>query len=193
MLSGYAKEHGWLDIIDYKQSLYDDLGNRISIPLVEYYEKNSNGEWVKRREAEEKSNCFVIDGKLYERFVVDDSLMPLNMDFNSPTCHTCYKVVGEKTDFVRITGNEILYRCPILEIYLHKQSYSDGTHFYSIIRNGQRYGNVNECLSDLNELIRQMELYNDLARKYGNIETIEPRNKLIDFMKNYMNCPCQNA
>lgn len=183
MLSGYAKEHGWLDMSDYKQSLYDDLGNRISIPLVEYYEKNSNGEWVKRREAEEKSKCFVIDGKLYEWFVGDDSLMPLNMDFNSPTCHACHKVVGERTDFVRITGNEILYRCPILEIYLHKQSYSDGTHFYSIIRNGQRYGNVNECSSDVNELIKQMELYNDLAREYGHTETISARNKFIEFMK----------
>lgn len=183
MLSGYAKEHGWLDMSDYKQSLYDDLGNRISIPLVEYYEKSSNGEWKKMREAEEKSNCFIIDGKLYEWFVGDDSLMPLNMDFNSPTCHACYKVVEERTDFVRITGNEILYRCPTLDIYLHKQSYSDGTHFYSIIRNGQRYGNVNECSSDLNELIRQMELYNDLARECGHTETISARNKFIEFMK----------
>ena len=193
MLSKYAKENGWLELNDYKSVLYDEFGNRISIPLVEYYEKNSKGEWIKRRETEEKSNNFVINGQLYEWYVGDDSLMPLNMDFNSPTCHACYKVVGERTDFVRITKNEILYCCPILKMYLHKKSYSDGTCFYSLIRNGQRDSNISECSSDLNDLIKQMELYNDFAREYGNTETIVPRNKLIDFMKNYMVCPCKNS
>lgn len=60
-----------------------------------------------------------------------------------------------------ITNNEILFTCkdnverPV-DLTLHKQSYSDGTCFYSL---QDRRGNwkVQHGSMDLNELIKQME------------------------------------
>jgi hypothetical protein len=187
MLSSYAKENGWLDMHDHKKNLFDEFGNRISIPVVEYYEKNSLGEWVKSREAEEKHNNFVINGQLYQWYVGDDCLMPLNMDFDSLSCHACYKVVGEVTEFKRITGNTILYSCPVLQMRLERQSYSDGTCFYSLIRTGSRYANVNECGDDLHELVECMKRYNEIdaksALKLLVKDQIEARNRLIAYME----------
>lgn len=187
MLSNYAKENGWLDMRDQKKNLFDKFGNRISIPIVEYYEKNSCGEWIKCQEAEEKHNNFVIDGQLYQFYVGDDSLMPLNMDFDSTSCHACYKVVGEVTEFLRVTGNTILYACPILQMRLERQSYSDGTCFYSLIRTGSRYANVNECGDDLHELVDCMKRYNKIddrsSLKSLVSDQIEARTRLIAYME----------
>ena len=187
MLSSYARENGWLDMRDHKKELFDEYGNRHSIPIVEYYEKNSRGEWVKSREAEEKHNNFVIGGQLYQWYVGDDCLMPLNMDFDSKSCGACYKVVGEVTEFKRVTGNTILYACPILQMRLERQSYSDGTCFYSLIRTGSRYANVNECGDDLHELVECMMRYNEIDKhsslKSLVLDQIEARSRLIAYME----------
>ena len=155
MLSTYAKENGWKDFNKYKHLWYDELGNRTVDTVAERYEKRSDGNWYK--DESWKSNClnmFVIDGQLYERFVGNESLMPLNMDFDSLSCGACWKLIEEKENTeVKITNNEIIYRSNILNLYVHKQDYSDNTCFYSIIRGNSKYANVNECGHNIDDIL----------------------------------------
>lgn len=187
MLSEYAKANNWLDINDYKDILFDEFGNRRSKPITEKYEKYADGKWHKD-EAWRGGNIYVIDGKIYEKY--NDSLMPLNMDFNSSSCHACWKLIEEITEFKRITGNKNLYYSPVLKITLHRQDYSNGTCFYSLIRDGEKYAAVDEC-GTLEKILEVLRRYNRIDDKYRMLPQINDiilaRNEMIGYIKQMIN------
>lgn len=149
---------GELKFIDYKDSFYDNFGNRINNYVVGKYCKSGNNNWILEEIIKTKeSGYFVIDGKLF--FKCNDTLMPLNMDFESKKCGICYKVVGkDTTEYRRVIGNEYLCSNKYLGLRLHKQNYSDCSCFYTLednrgkCRAGRDYRN-----SDLSELIKVLE------------------------------------
>lgn len=184
----------YLKMSQYRNLFYDRFGNRFSVPIVEKYEKNSDGEWILDKSFTSNSNCYIIDGQIYYFDVGGDTLMSLNMDFDSPNCYACYKLVGERTDYERIVGNTVLYQCEVMRKYLHRQDYSDGTCFYSIhsIGDGLMNFRVNEGSSDLNDLVRVLNQYNKIDQKYKGIipnidVTIDARNKMIEYMLDCLN------
>lgn len=193
MLSIYAKENGWKDFNKFKKLWYDELGNRTVNAVTERYEKRSDGKWYKDESWESiKSNIFVIDGQIYERFVGDESLMPLNMDFNSSTCGVYWKLIKEiKNTEVKITNNEIIYSSDIIDLYIHKQSYSDNTCFYSIIRGNSRDANVNECGDNIDDILtvfqRDLSWHNE--NKYPC--SLEYKQALEDVIKHLETLKCE--
>lgn len=174
---------------DYKDSFYDEFGNRTNNYIVKKYYKLDDT-W--RLEETIKTNIgsyFVVDEKLY--FECNGSLIPLNMNFASESCGTCYKIVGEDTtEYRRIIGNKYLCKNEYLSLQLHKQDYSDGTCFYTLEDNrGQfriDYGN-----HDVSGLINVLQRGMEIDKKYIDIlpfieGNIRQTRKLIDDMKQYV-------
>lgn len=183
---------GKLRFADYRDSFYDEFGNRTNNYIVEKYYKNGNNDWILEETIKTNAGSyFVVDGKPY--FECNGSLIPLNADFESESCGACYKVIGKDiTNYKRIIGNEYLCKNEHLELRLRRQDYSDGTCFYTLENNrgGFRVGYAN---SDLSELIRVLERRIKNDRKYVNVlpfkaEDIEQTRKLIEDIKAYINC-----
>lgn len=146
-----------------KEILFDEFENLKNEYEIIQYDKRSNGEWVENRRFESGRGHHVIDGQIY--YVCGDSLIELNMDFNSKTCGACYAVGKRIDDKVKITGNEILFReCAKYgaSLSLHKQSYSDGTCFYSLKDSRGKFS-INHGSRDITELIRQIELEKQIS------------------------------
>lgn len=187
MLSKYARENGWKDFNEYKKLWYDDLGNRTINAVTERYEKHSDGKWHKDEMWENiKSNIFVIEGQIYERFVGDESLMPLNMDFNSSSCHVCWKLIEENENTeVKIINNEIIYCSDILDLKIQKQDYSNNTSFYSILRENSIHANINECGRNIEDILsvfkRDLSWYNDNKNFYN----VDYAQALEDIIKHF--------
>lgn len=193
MLNEYGRNNDWLDINEPRihKQLFDEFGNRFNELVVEEYYRNCNREWIKDISYNSSINCYLVDGKLYNRY--GDKLMPLETDFNNQKLNVCWKVVGIRTDFVRITGNVILYNCPTLKKRLCRQDYSDGTCFYTLQDNDKPLNhsfswNVNEGSKDIDEIIEYLNRHNAVDSKYlkslPHLTTlINARNDLINFMK----------
>ena len=175
-----------LRFVDYRDTFYDEFGNRINNYIVEKYYKSYDAWKLEETIKTNAGSYFVVDGKFY--FECNGSLIPLNMDFESESCGACYKVVGkDTTEYKRIIGNEYLCENKHLGLRLHRQDYSDGTCFYMLKDNrGQwrvDYGNHN-----LLELIGVLERGIEVDKQYiGTLpsieETIQQTKKLIDDIK----------
>ena len=181
---------GKLRFADYRDGFYDEFGNRTNNYVVEKYYKNGNNDWVLEETIKTNAGSyFVVDRKFY--FECNDSLIPLNMDFESESCHACYKIVGEDTtEYVRIIGNEYLCKNEHLGLRLHRQDYSDGTCFYSLQDNRGQF-RVNYGNYDLSELVKVLERKIEIDKKYvGTLphieEGIEQTTKLIEDIKQYI-------
>ena len=189
-----------LDNPEIHKKLFDRFGNRFNIPIVEEYQRNSNREWVLQKSNSYSTNYYLLDDKLYLCF--GDSLMPLETDCNNPELNVYWKLVGIKTDFMRITGNAVLFENEYRR--LHRQDYSDGTYFYTLHQwverpfpHYEKDFKVEEGADNLQELIDYMN--GQLACSYDHFNQIWVQNsppmkehaeniiiketELIEFMK----------
>lgn len=115
----------------YQNVLFDELGNRRHAHMIARYYKDCSGQWQEQEwYTTDAGSTFVIDGKIY--FLCNDHLIPMNMDFDSPTCGACEKIIGEVHILYAVTKNEYHAHGSASFVRLHKQSYSDGTVFYSL-------------------------------------------------------------
>jgi hypothetical protein len=73
------------------QPLFDDDMNLVKKYKVNVYDKNIHEEWILDKQVEGNINHLLIGQKLYSLCGLD-VLLPLNMDFNSPSCGRCYEV-----------------------------------------------------------------------------------------------------
>lgn len=189
-----------LDNPETHRKLFDCFGNRFNIPIVEEYQRNSNREWVLQESNSYSENYYLLDDKLYLRF--GGKLMSLETDRNNPELNVYWKLVGIRTDFKRITANEILFENHYRR--LHKQSYSDGTCFYTLHQwverpypHYERDFKVEEGADNLQELIDYMNgqieydyktlneswvKNNSTIREYIE-KTIDEETGLVEFMK----------
>ena len=181
---------GKLRFTDYRDSFYDEFGNRTNNYIVEKYYKNGNNDWI--LEETIKTNAgryFVVDGKPY--FECNGSLLPLNVDFESESCGVCYKVVGkDTTEYKMIVGNEYLCRNEYLGLRLHRQDYSDGTCFYTL-EDGRGQWRVDYGNSDLSELVKVLEGRIEIDKQYVDIlpfktEDIEQTMNLIEDIRKFL-------
>jgi len=137
------RKKGYKNFADYKKSFYDSFGNHITAYEINRFEKYANGEWVQIDTYTTLGrNSFVIDGQIY--FRVDNTLIPMNMDFNSPSCGACEQIVREIPVTHKITKNEVVGEfilstsCKYTGIpssskfHLMCQHYSDTKPFYYI-------------------------------------------------------------
>lgn len=167
----------------------DEFGNIIREFGVIKYEKRSDNTWVEVQRYESGRSHYVIEDQLYYRS--DDILIKLNMDFNNPTCGACYVIGEEIKNKKKITGNHKLFTVyyPSNRLSLHKQTYSDGTCFYSLLDRNDR-SKVNYGSRNLDDLITQLKhenkVYTDYRKESDNdiYSTITHAN---DEMIKYMN------
>lgn len=100
--------------------------------IIDVYEKYANEEWVLQRQIDTDAGDWdVVDGKVVRWLDCGrKKFMALNMDFNSPTCGTCYKVnrIYQKDNF--IVSNEKLLEFTVNGNYhcIEKQTLSNGKH-----------------------------------------------------------------
>lgn len=102
--------------------------------IIDVYEKYANGEWVLQPHEQIDTDAGlwdVVGGKIgYWTNWRREKFSEVNMDFNSPTCHACYKInrTYQKDDF--IVSNEKLLEFTIggNYYYIQKQTYSKGKH-----------------------------------------------------------------
>lgn len=102
--------------------------------IIDVYEKYANGEWVLQPHKQKDTDAGlwdVVGGKIgYWTNWRREKFSEVNMDFNSPTCHVCYKInrTYQKDDF--IVSNEKLLEFTIggNYYYIQKQTYSKGKH-----------------------------------------------------------------
>jgi hypothetical protein len=135
----------------------DEFGNLLNEFEVIKYEKYSNGEWKETERKPSGRNTYIVEGQLY--FRLDNSLIALNMDFNSKTCGACYQIGKTIEDKKKISGNEILFTCKANTgnmLLLYKQSYSDGTCFYCL-KDGKGNWKVAYGNNNINELVNQIK------------------------------------
>lgn len=175
---------------EHENKFYDSFGNRINNYIVEKYYKNTNVWHLEETIKTNSGSYFVVDDKFYFRGN-SDSLIPLNMDFDSKDCHACYKIVGEDTEsYVKIIGNIYLCENSYLNLRLHKQDYSDGTCFYSLQDSKGdfrvNYGNydLTKLIKVLKETIRIKKKYLDKLPSAKN--SIEQTMKLITEMQQFI-------
>lgn len=150
---------------DYKKRFYDEYGNRINNYVISFFTKKSNGEWVKEEERKTHSgDDYVIDRKIY--FKCNDTLIPYNMDFESKDCGRCATIIGEDTEeYKKITGNELIMDIPEIHRAIYKQSYSDGTCFYTLKDVYGRW-NVGDGSHYLDDVLKRIEIYIPKSRYY---------------------------
>lgn len=157
-----------------KHQLLDELGNHRRAFEIEIFDKGSDGVWRKTDvENTLGGNDVVLDTpgeglKIY--FRVGDSLLPANMDFNSPSCHRCFAIGKEIPVVHRITGNYVLGRATTQygkEYQLCQQSYSDTPPFY-YLRDTSGQFRVGHGSHDLKELLENLK--EDFAKDSNMLE-----------------------
>lgn len=163
-----------------EHELYDEFGNPRKAFEIKIYDKNSLGEWHMTETACTNGSVFYAlpdtNGKLVPYHRVNDTLLPLNTDFNSPSCGRCYEV-GEEVPVVhKIVGNAIL--CHLrsshgAEYKLRRQDYSDTPSFYYLadaagqFRVGHGGHDLHALLSKLQKsFARDPELCHDLEKLF---------------------------
>ena len=143
-------------LVDFSQ-FEDAFGNLKRQFEVIRYDKYADGTWVEEKRHESGRSYYEMDGQLYYR--IDNSGIALNMDFDSETCHACYKIGKEITDYKKITGDSILFTCHSAigdVLRLRKQSYSDDTSFYMLEGQDENYP-LHYASRELEELIQSIE------------------------------------
>lgn len=179
---------GAIKFSEHKHTFYDEFGNRTNNYIVEKYCKSGDTWNLEETIKTNAGSYFVVNDKFYFLGGNNDSLIPLNMDFNSKDCHACYKVVGSDTeDYTRVIGNEYLCYNKHLNLKLHKQNYSDGTCFYTLEDNRGEF-RVNYGNHDLKELVGVLERTIEIDKEYLSKcphlqENIEQTKKLISDIK----------
>ena len=146
---------GYLNYSEFRNQFFDKFGNRKNNYIIEKYCKSTNG-WILEETIKTYNGCYyVVNNKCY--FECNNSLIPLNMDFESKDCGAVYKIVGKDiTKYRKIIGNEYLCTNEYLGLKLHRQDYSDGTCFYTL---QDKFGEfrVNHGNKNLEELINVLE------------------------------------
>ena len=135
----------------------DEYGNLLKEFEVIKYFKCADGQWKEAERYGSDRDTYEVDGQLY--FRSDDTLIMLNMDFDSKTCGACYQIGNLIKNNKKITGNEILFTCKIVSNYtlsFHKQSYSDGTCFYTL-QDEKGDWNVGYGSDNISNLIARMQ------------------------------------
>lgn len=183
-------ENNYLNFNEYKRNFYDKFGNCINNYWIEKYYKNSNNEWILEETYTTNVGAYyVVNDKIY--LECNNSLIPLNMDFNSKDCYACYKIKGEDTtEYINIISNEYLCKNEYLNLRLHKQNYSDGTSFYSLEDNRGEF-RVNYGDKDLKQLILVLQSKIKINKEYIEIlptvkEEIKQTEKLIKDIKKFI-------
>jgi len=148
----------YLKFSDYKNRIYDEFGNRINNYIIAFYVKRSNGEWVKEEERKTRgSSDYIIDDKIY--FECNDSLIPYNMDFESKDCGRCAIIVeADKEEYKRIIANEVVKVIPEIHRTIHRQSYTDGTCFYTL-KDIYGHWNIGDGNRSLDDILKRVEFY----------------------------------
>jgi hypothetical protein len=149
-----------MNYYEIKNQVEDEFGNiKQEFEVIEYH-KLSNDEWIVYKRFESGRSYYAIEEQIYYS-TGDNTLVKLNMDFNSKTCGACYTVGNQITNKRKITGNEVLFNHILSKekkvgYSLHKQSYSDGTCFYTL---QDMYGQwrSEHASNDLTDIIKQME------------------------------------
>lgn len=148
---------------DVEHILFDDLGNPRRAFEIQIYDKNSLGEWNQVETVCTNGSIFYAvpdaNGTLVPYHRCNDTLLPLNTDFNSPSCGRCY-VVGKEIPVVhKVVGNEVLSRTQSRsgQIYeLRRQDYSDSPSFYYFADASGRF-RVNHGNHDLHALLDRLK------------------------------------
>lgn len=183
-------EDGYLNYNEFRNQFYDKFGNRKNNYIIEKYYKSSNG-WILEETIKTYNGCYyVVNDKCYFKGN-NNSLIPLNMDFESKDCGAVYKIVAKDiTKYTKIIGNEYLCTNEYLGLKLHKQDYSDGTHFYTL---EDKFGDfcVDHGSENLEKLIDVLERQNQVDEKYTKSlpiikETITQRNVFIIDIKKFL-------
>jgi hypothetical protein len=130
----------------------DEFDNLLHEFEVVKYEKMANDEWVEHSRFESGRSEYIVDGQLY--FRLDNALISLNMDFNSPTCGACYQIGKTIENKRKIIGNEVLLKNNLYS--LCRQNYLDGTCFYTLQDKNKNW-NVEHGSDNITELIEQLE------------------------------------
>lgn len=187
-----VKEMEIINNVDFSK-FNDSFGNLIKEFEVIIYNKYADGEWVEERRVKSSRNYYIVDGHLYNRY--NNSLLPLNMDFDSSTCGACYQIGKEIINNRKITGNEILFteKCiidgKIKGLSLHKQSYSNNTYFYSLKDENNKTGRLEYNGHNIDELIEaiklDMQLSEDWNNKYPDVS--ERRKIILNWQNNILN------
>lgn len=142
---------------DHDKEFFDSFGNRTHNYEIARYEKHSDGTWEEtgRRETV-GTDTFVMNGKIYFRY--NDSLIPMNMDFDSKTCGVCERIEKEIPVGRKIVGNSVLAQFNyVREQYsLCRQDYSDGTSFYTL-QDSRGQWNVRHGNNELKPLIKSLD------------------------------------
>ena len=156
---------GALSFFAVKDLLFDDFGNDRHLYEIEVFDKFSDGSWRKvETKLSDRSNNIVLEDENKEKklyFRSGDSLIPLNMDFDSPSCHRCYQVGKEIPVTHRVVSNEVLLEAQsdFGGVYkLQKQSYSDTQPFY-YFTDPQGDFRVNHGNHDLIELMENLKKF----------------------------------
>ncbi len=113
-----------------KKTIFHYTEEQLKRYIIDVYEKDANGEWVlqSHRQIDTDAGLYdVMDGKVgYWTNWRREKFQQLNMDFNSNTCHACYKVKRsyQKDDF--IVSNEKILEFTINGnyFYIQKQTYN---------------------------------------------------------------------
>jgi hypothetical protein len=116
-----------------KNQFEDKFGNLKYEFEVIVYNKNINEEWVEDKRFNSGKSYYIVDSNIY--CLIDNTLIKLNSDFDSESCGACYMAGEEIKGQKKIVNNEILFKSNSKNgevLSLHKQSYSDGTCFYSL-------------------------------------------------------------
>lgn len=177
-----------LEYVNFKK-FEDEFGNLLKeFEVIQYY-KLSDGTWSEASRTPSTRQYYEVDGQLY--FKSGNSLIPMNMDFDSENCGACYKIGNEIVNHRKITGNFVLIvvEFPHEKITLKKQTYANNTCFYSL-QDSRGNFKVNHASSNINDLISQLmhenNVYIEGLNKYNN-ETvkniIECNNTLIEYMQ----------
>lgn len=155
---------------DHEKELFDSFGNRTHNYEIVRYEKCSDKTWheIERRETR-GTDTFVLNDKIY--FRCNDSLIPMNMDFNNATCGACERIEKEIPVGKTVTGNAILLQFDYVreQYYLCEQDYSDGTSFFTLqdsrgqwnVQHGNR--NIKSLVISLSGFFKDDKIVNQLA------------------------------
>ena len=161
----------------------DEFGNVKQEFEVIRFDKRSNGKWIEEERRTSGGSYFILENKLYCK--CDNSLLSMNMDFESKSCGACFQIGKDIINDHKITGNEILFTCKAESkhsISLHKQSYSNNTCFYTL-KDANRNWKLNYGSDNIIKLIESVtyELkYNLSLKDQEAYKTTDAVKKIID-------------
>ena len=178
-----------------KDSLFDDLGNPRHAFEIHVYDKNSEGKWnLTETYSTLSGRDYVVpghDGNRHLYFRVDDTLIALNKDFDSPNCHRCYVIGREVPVAHKVIANHTLahlqgsfHNC----YELRRQDYSNAPSFYYFCTPDGNF-RVNHGNHDLSALLEKLRssFYSDprMIHSLDQLTACMSENGLWPFTKEY--------